>query len=108
LSLPSPINWLATSSEVKRLTQENIRLKQIMSEGINKTEQGVGDILKNVEVMQQAAGEQIAGYREGMRLIIETLESIIGASIELGDLQLAPTAPIQVLIDTVRESPLLD
>jgi len=111
LSLPTPINWLVTSAEIERLESENQMLKLAISSAISGTEQGLDNILGDIEQIQQAAEGQLAAYRQGIRLIIESLETIIGAAanvgIEMEGIQVTPTAPLQVMVDTVRESPLM-
>lgn len=111
MSLPAPINWLLTSAEIKRLELENQMLKQAMAAAVNGTEQGLENILGDVEQMRQAAEGQLEAYRQGIRLIIESIETIISAAanvgIEMGDIQVVPTAPLQVMVDTVRDSPLM-
>ena len=111
MSLPDPINWLLTSAEIKRLELENKMLKQAMAAAVSGTEQGLENILGDVEQMRQAAEGQLEAYRQGIRMIIESIETIISAAanvgIEMEDIQLVPTAPLQVMVDTVRDSPLM-
>ncbi len=111
MSLPAPINWLLNSAEIKRLELENKMLKQAMASAVSGTEQGLENILGDVEEMRQAAEGQLEAYRQGIRLIIESVETLISAAanvgIEMGDIQVVPTAPLQVMVDTVRDSPLM-
>ncbi len=111
MSLPAPINWLLTSAKIERLELENQMLKKAMGAAVGATEQGLENILGDVEQMRQAAEGQLEAYRQGIRLIIESIETIISAAanvgIEMDDIQVVPTAPLQVMVDTVRESPLM-
>ena len=110
MSLPAPINWLLTSAKIERLELENQMLKKAMGAAVGATEQGLENILGDVEQMRQAAEGQLEAYRQGIRLIIESIETIISAAanVELmDDIQVVPTAPLQVMVDTVRESPLM-
>ena len=111
MSLPAPINWLLTSAKIKRLELENQMLKKAMGAAVGATEQGLENILGDVEEMRQAAEGQLEAYRQGIRLIIESIETIISAAanvgIEMEDIRVVPTAPLQVMVDAVRESPLM-
>lgn len=110
MSLPAPINWLMTSAEIERLESENRMLKMAMASAVSGTEQGLENILGDVEQMRQAAEGQLEAYRQGIRLIIESIERIISAAanVELmDDIQVVPTAPLQVMVDTVRQSQLM-
>jgi hypothetical protein len=80
LSLPAPINWLLNSAEIKRLELENKMLKQAMASAVSGTEQGLENILGDVEEMRQAAEGQLEAYRQGIRLIIESVETLISAA----------------------------
>lgn len=111
MSLPAPINWLLTSAKIERLELENQMLKKAMGAAVGATEQGLENILGDVEEMRQAAEGQLGAYRQGIRLIIESVENLISAAanvgVEMGGTQLVPAAPLQAMVDAVRESPLM-